>query len=352
VVTGKETFCKLVVPHILSYLPEWADANTTFYLTALDPIGTGFHNRNGIAIGLSHPAYVNAEKIFGQGSDSVHNIMAHELFHRGYFDAWLYQVEHPLENSSLRGFIGLLQNDGMAVNAAYRITDYYPSRLDFIYPLHDFEPYIGYLIGKMNRVFDNVSSKPTDELNQDVSRLYRRSVHYIVGGYMAGRIEDQLGREALVATVASGPVSFIETYNAVAEEGMQIHLDEVAHEAISDYQALRTAALEGDLDSVQEYVDMLQASKPPQLESEADGYLIFTSGYILLNSGHLDLAEAMFQAHIRLLPQVGAAYVGLGDVYAERGDITAAIENYERAMQIDPGTQWAAVIVQAIDEKD
>ena len=169
---------------------------------------------------------------------------------------------------------------------------------------------------------------------------------------MAGRIEDELGRGALVATVASGPVSFIQTYNSVAEGGMQIHFPESVHESVSKYQALRRAALAGDMDGVRTTVDMLQAGTPPQLEGEADGYLIYTSGYILLERGHFDLAEEVFQAHIRLLPQVGAAYVGLGDVYAQKGDTLVAIENYERAMDIDARNQWVAVIIRELDQND
>jgi tetratricopeptide (TPR) repeat protein len=353
VIAGKETFCKIVVPHIYSYLPEWADVSTTFYQTALDPMVSGFHNRRGgIVVAVSHPLYINSEKLFRQGSSSIYNIMAHELFHRAYKDAWLWQRENPVENDLLREFLSVLQNDGMAVNTAYKIKDTYPSSFDFTYPLHDFEPYVGFLIGQMNRVFDDVSSKPTNEFGQSISRLYRRSVHYIVGGYMAGKIEDELGRGALVATVATGPVSFIQTYNSVADDGKQVHIPESAQEFVSPYQDLRSAALDGDLASVREYVDILQASAPPQLDNQADGYLIYTSGYILLESGHLDLAEAIFQAHIRLLPQVGAAYVGLGDVYAQKGNIPAAIENYERAIEIDPRNQWVAVIIQEFNKND
>ncbi len=60
----------------------------------------------------------------------------------------------------------------------------------------------------------------------------------------------------------------------------------------------------------------------------------------------------MFRAHIRFLPQVSAAYVGLGDVYAEKGELPAAVETYERAMEIDPGAKWVAVIIQELDQTD
>ena len=74
--------------------------------------------------------------------------------------------------------------------------------------------------------------------------------------------------------------------------------------------------------------------------------------HILLKSGHLDLAEEVFRAHIRLLPQVSAAYIGLGDVYAEKGELPAAVENYESAMEIDPGAKWVAVIIRELDKND
>jgi tetratricopeptide (TPR) repeat protein len=349
VIAGKETFCKIAVPHILSYLPEEAEISTTYYLAALDPINTGFYRRGGIVIGLSHPMYAYADKIFDQGSAPIYNIMIHELFHRGYRDSWLWQVEGPLENGALRTLIHTLQNDGMAVNAANRVTEFYPSSLDFTYPLHDFYPYVRYLIGQVNQVLENAASKSLNELYQDVSRLHGYNVHYIVGGYMAGRIEDQLGREALVTTVETGPIAFIRTYNSVAEESMQIHLNE-PEEAPTIYQELRTTALDGDLTGVRENLEAIQANPSPSIDIEAEGYLIYNVGYILLRNGHLDLAEDVFQLDISMFPQIGAIYVGLGDVYVQQGDIAAAIENYQRAMELDPRNQWVTLIIHELED--
>ena len=343
--TGKETFCKIAAPHILSYLPKGTEISTTYYLAALDPINTGFNVRGGILIGLSHPTYAYSERFFSQGNPSIYSIMTHELFHRGYKDAWLWQVEAPLENSALRALITLLQNDGMAVNAAYRVAEYYPSSIDITYPLHNFEPYVRYLIRKVNRVLENAELKTANELNQDVSRLYRLNVHYILGGYMAGRIEDELGREALVETVATGPISFIHTYNAIAEDGMESHFNEPKGESGSIYQDLRAAARGGDLDRVREILEVNRSSSTTKLDIETDGYLIYNTGYILLKNGHLNLAEETFQLNIAFSPQVGANYIGLGDTYAQKGDITAAIENYERAIELDERNLWVKVVI-------
>jgi tetratricopeptide (TPR) repeat protein len=352
VLAGRETFCKIAVPHILSYLPEGTEIRTTYYLATLDPINTGFHNREGILIGLSHPTYSNADRFFSQGNSSIYNIMAHELFHRGYKDAWLWQVETPLQNGALRDMITSLQNDGMAVNAAYRVTEYYPSSMDFTYPLHNFEPYVHYWIGRLNQVLENAESKTVDELYRDVGQLLRDNAHYIVGGYMAGRIEDQLGREALVNTVVTGPISFIQTYNSVSEAGMEIRFIEPEHESTSIYQDLRATALEGELDRVREILETIQENPGSFQEIEAGGYFLFSTGYILLKSGHFDLAEETFQAHINLLPQIGAAYVGLGDVYAQKGAIATAIENYERAIELDQRNLWVKVVIAKLETKN
>jgi hypothetical protein len=39
---------------------------------------------------------------------------------------------------------------------------------------------------------------------------------------MAQTIDQELGREALVATVLTGPASFVQAYNAVVEEPLQL----------------------------------------------------------------------------------------------------------------------------------
>jgi len=344
-ITGKETFCKIAAPHILSYLPKGTEISTTYYLAALDPINTGFFVRGGILTGLSHPVYEYAEIIFDQGSAPIYNNMVHELFHQGYNDAWLWQTEPPLENGALRTLLRGLQNDGIAVNAAYQITEYYPSSLDFTYSLLEFEPYVRYWIGRLNKVLDSAESKTVDELYVEIGWLYRHNVHYVVGGYMAGKIEEQLGRKALVATVETGPISFIQTYNSVTEEGMEIHFTESVNQPTSIYQNIRVAALDNDLDLVHENLAAIQDNPGSQPDVEADGYLLYNTGYILLKNGYIDLAEEAFRLNIALFPQVGAIYVGLGDVYVQRDNIPAAIEAYKRALELNERNLWVKVIL-------
>jgi hypothetical protein len=101
----------------------------------------------------------------------------------------------------------------MAVNAGYRIRETYPSALRYADPLIHFKPLYRYLIGRMNKVFfDGAESKTEAELYQDLSRLKRGQAIYFISGYMAVRIEDELGREVLATTAKTGPRAFIQAY--------------------------------------------------------------------------------------------------------------------------------------------
>jgi tetratricopeptide (TPR) repeat protein len=192
----------------------------------------------------------------------------------------------------------------------------------------------------MNKILEGAESKTVQELYQDVNRLNRGQAIYFVSGYMAGRIEDRLGREVLAATVKTGPMSFIRAYNSVAEEGMELHFSEPAVTAGSEYRDLHTAALDGDLDRVRAILQGIRSGETPLLHFEAEGHLVHLTGYILLRKGHLDLAEQVFQTLIAFDPQVAAGYIGLGNVHAQRGEAAAAIEAYERAVELGAGDYW------------
>jgi lipoprotein NlpI len=64
----------------------------------------------------------------------------------------------------------------------------------------------------------------------------------------------------------------------------------------------------------------------------------------------LDLAREVFHALIAFDPQVAAGYVGLGDVYAQKGEISTAIENYERAIELDARYQWVSVVIAQLSD--
>jgi tetratricopeptide (TPR) repeat protein len=62
------------------------------------------------------------------------------------------------------------------------------------------------------------------------------------------------------------------------------------------------------------------------------------------NTGDLDEADAQYEASLDVLPGYVHALAGLGRVAAARGDFTAAIEQYNAALNVVPLPEYAAAL--------
>ena len=93
--------------------------------------------------------------------------------------------------------------------------------------LVDHKPVVRLYINEMNKLFAVAQTQPTgeayDAIYRDIASLcYQRKGFYIVGAYMAVKIESELGRETLVQTISDGYYDFADAYNSVADENMKI----------------------------------------------------------------------------------------------------------------------------------
>jgi hypothetical protein len=59
-------------------------------------------------------------------------------------------------------------------------------------------------------------------------------------------------------------------------------------------------------------------------------------GYELLAAGRLDEAVAVFELNVEAYPNSANVYDSLGDGHRARGDVTAAIAAYRKALEVDP----------------
>jgi glyoxylase-like metal-dependent hydrolase (beta-lactamase superfamily II) len=65
------------------------------------------------------------------------------------------------------------------------------------------------------------------------------------------------------------------------------------------------------------------------------------AGYMLLNSGRVDEAVAIFKMNLELFPQSWNVYDSLAEAYAVKGETGLAIQYYERSLKINPDNQNA-----------
>ena len=116
-----------------------------------------------------------------------------------------------------------LHNEGMATWVGYTARSIFPNSDEEDYEMLDDPAEVERQRGELNRLFTLAKTVSTDSLQAiawDVGVMER--AYYVTGADMSRTIEKQLGREALVATIETGPLDFIDTYNGLVDEDERI----------------------------------------------------------------------------------------------------------------------------------
>lgn len=211
----EKKFVKDAVPFLCSFLPPDADLNTTIYFTT-DIIAAGFQQRGDIVIHI-----LNYE---------ILNLFVHEVFHRGFSDIYKKYVSDEIETDPMRLMYLSLQFEGMATYVAYKGLDIFPqigevgeSLVATDYDLLSKPDEVTRLYQELYRLFLEAGDMEPDELRERAWQLgVRDRAYYVVGAYIAGLIDRELGRSALIETIKNGPASYVKAYNSFAQRNMII----------------------------------------------------------------------------------------------------------------------------------
>lgn len=213
----REYFVQQAVPHIESFMPnlDSIDCETTVYLTAFTT-AYSFMVDGDMVIDCMCP-------IWKQSKDVFLNELVHELFHVGYNANLPFQQEDSPADASRLSLISQLHNEGIATYVGYTATSFYPAPTYEDYLMLEDPDVVDEKIAEVNDIFQKSltqSTEETDSMSWDVGVMKR--AYYVAGAYMAKRIDEELGRAILVETIATGPLSFIETYNEIASDNQKI----------------------------------------------------------------------------------------------------------------------------------
>jgi len=212
------TFKTKALSHVYSYLPEGTSVDSVVRTACFIP-PWAYCARGSIIINTSHRHWEN-------DACMVLNIVVHELFHVGFGryiePVNLSKIETREQTIDLitRG----LQNEGMATYVAYRARHIFPSStVDPDYTMLENRADVLRLGEKINRLLELGRSEPFGEIRDTIWQEGVRSrAYYVVGAQMAGRIEEVLGRGALVETIVKGSRCFVEAYNGLPSDGPKI----------------------------------------------------------------------------------------------------------------------------------
>jgi CubicO group peptidase (beta-lactamase class C family) len=100
--------------------------------------------------------------------------------------------------------------------------------------------------------------------------------------------------------------------------------------ALSD--AILDSVLERGIDATMRQMQALRVSSAPLKSDDELNQL----GCDYMYSGKLDEAIAILKLNVELYPAVGNCYDSLGEAYMLKGSTALAIENYKRALELDP----------------
>jgi CubicO group peptidase (beta-lactamase class C family) len=92
----------------------------------------------------------------------------------------------------------------------------------------------------------------------------------------------------------------------------------------------------------------LESEAAPEALSEAG---VNDLGYDLLGDDRFDAAIAVFRRNVERFPESSNTYDSLGEAYLESGQLEAALESYERSVELDPANGNGRAAIERIRER-
>jgi tetratricopeptide (TPR) repeat protein len=118
------------------------------------------------------------------------------------------------------------------------------------------------------------------------------------------------------------------------------------------YLELRKAALAGDTAAVERLLAAIEAGAvegAPAVLGVYEGYLLYMTGHLLRQQGHLDQATRAFQWFVAAKPELASGHLALGECYLAAGKDDLARASLEEGLRLNPWAAWAAIALQGLE---
>jgi len=320
---NQDAFFGNAIEHINNFLPKHDLRHTsTVYLTANI-------NVSGFAVSsVEDHVVINISDPYWQGDyTSILNAIVHELFHTGYNTNQVFRTEVDITNSAYHNLLTGLHNEGMATYVAYTAQAMFPAPAERDFKLLERLSEVRKRLKMLNSLFGRAESLSPEELRRESWKTgVEERAYYVVGGYMAKTIDKKIGRDELVETIRTGPRRFIDTYNSLVEERMEVcQLEEPA--GLTTFQRLRKAAIEKDYSLAERLIKDIRENE--EQADETSEYTLNFAGSALRHHGNIDLAFEVFQLSRHIFPASIASLYGVADIHIIRDEIDEATACYE-----------------------
>ncbi len=221
-VESKEDFLAKAMPHLRAFFPEQADLDVTVHFTAFIP--TNAFAKEDIVINVAADYWKN-------DVSHILNLLVHEIGHAGYSYCREVRTEGEVGQPTLDYILDNFQSEGLCTYIGYTAQALFPAPGEKDYILLDNSAEVRGAFRRVNEVLSKVGQLPDEEVRKlawDACVIERG--YYVAGAFMFKTIDETSGRQALIETLTTGPVSWVERYNALAEEDLKLKLGTMEEE--------------------------------------------------------------------------------------------------------------------------
>lgn len=335
-------FNENVIPYLLSFFPkDLLGFSITTYFTETSRTG-GCQVDNQIVVDVS------PEK--AKDINSMLNTQVHELFHMAHRQIAFKIKEYELDNPKENYLINMLQGEGLATYCGYKAQSIYTFKDNYKYQMLENDSIITSLREHLNSFISKAGSlKQKQFYKMDDEIGFAKEAYYVFGAYMAKTIDEKFGRAALVNVVATGPLSFISTYNSAAEEKMTIIEYKPAKVIYLD-QRIKKAYLANDYKLVDDIEKEILKDKS-KLSNSAEDNFNSLGYYLVLGENRVADAIRVLELNVTLFPKSANAFDSLAEVYLKVGNKEMAIKNYKKSLELNPKNENAKNVLKEIENK-
>jgi tetratricopeptide (TPR) repeat protein len=191
----------------------------------------------------------------------------------------------------------------------------------------------------VNDLFSKAEHMHADSLRKkswDVGVMQRG--YYVAGAHMSRTIDEQLGRDALIETITTGPLCFVDTYNGLVDETMKVFAFGKSV-PLSLIQRLKSAADRSDHTDFENIANGMKTN----IDSLPSGIRrrIRRLGWGMLYQEDFEWAMAIFKVILDLFPESAVSYCSLAEAHLRSGNKENAIRCYKQALKVDPDFKFA-----------
>jgi hypothetical protein len=215
-------FLALGLPHLCSLLPD-NPATLDIKILFAGGLRANAFACVQVVVNATSPFWHVAELSIDDRASWVLNLLVHECWHGGYCENQERWTEEPLADEVLSRLLVNIQNEGIATYVNYTARSLFPAKADQDFAMLDDPAAVARKLEAMNAILakrHDLDDAAMRDLAWNEGVLGR--AFYVGGAHMARVLDERAGRRALTDTIATGPMSFVAAYNAVADEALGV----------------------------------------------------------------------------------------------------------------------------------